>query len=137
MGGVTAFRTDLTHHLGSKAHPSGSGGSPKLFNRVKRLLGNRAIAGSRRLSPVKNKKRLLDSPMTEASLRGVRTFVRRNGREQRHTTVDDTSANSAYDLIESYHQYKKHERVDSKVLSAKSLDSGALTVEVSPMIDGP
>jgi hypothetical protein len=48
--------------------------------------------------------------------------------------VNDTFANSAYDPIESYHHYKKHEREDSKVTSGKSLDCEVRAVEVSATV---
>lgn len=135
MGGVTAFRTVLAQQAGSNVHLIESSGSSKFVDRVKRFLGKSRVERSMNGATVRDEKKFLDGPLTGASLKGFRTFIRRNGREQGHTTVDESFANSIYDPIESYHHFKKHEHVDSKASSGKSLDSCVRTFDVSTPID--
>ena len=110
MGGLTAFRTVFARQVregdesGSRRHGS------FLLAQVFRFLGKNK-ENQESGSPIDRKKKdsFLGALRTGATLKGLRTFIRRHERQTGQTTLHDSLGDSTYDPLESYHNFKRQE----------------------------
>lgn len=131
MGGVTAFRTVFARQVRDDDKAKGRRSNSTLYEYVLRFFGKSRPADSEISSSVGEKKEgFLQGPRTGASLKGLRTFIRRHDREPGHTTVEDTMASCTYDPLESYHNFKRHEDGNQKTPSSTTFQ-GSGSIEVS------
>jgi hypothetical protein len=136
MGGVTAFRTVFPRHTreeqGLRERLRGSG----LYDAVRRILGKSGLSSTTKLSDEEsNKKRFLSAQLTGGSLKGLRTFIRRQGREPGHTTVNTLVEDSTYDPLVSYHNFRRNEKA-SGAASGAGFTSAATSEQVRPQYEG-
>lgn len=130
MGGVTAFRTVFAAQSRDDDKSRSGKSASTLYEYVLRLFGKtRQSNSSVASSGIEEKKRgFLSGPRTGASLKGMRTFIRRNGRDPGHTTVNETLADSTYDPLESYHNFVRHGEESTKLPSTRTHSSGSADV---------
>ena len=122
MGGVTAFRTVFASHIHRSESQRGNVTGLSFYYRIKSWLGrSRSRSGSPGFTPDISKEERkggdLAGPATGGTIAGLKTFIRRYGRDPGQTTmggtVDGTVDEPHDGLVESYHAYLKEERPGS------------------------
>jgi hypothetical protein len=125
MGGVTAFRNVFKQHTGDEESQQGK---TPLLRYVRRIFSSGKSGKDSGDKPAGEKGPVIsDQHVTRGTLRGVRTFIRRNGRERGETTVDQSHGDSTFDPLESYHNFIKQER-KSDSLGTSTKRSGSTEV---------
>lgn len=129
MGGVTAFRTVFSRQPHDEESQQKERHTSSLLQYVKRLISrSKTSSSSDRDDKMEQPIVISDRAVPTATLKGLRTFIRRNGRDPGHTTIDETLNSSAYDPLESYHNFKRHEqKYGGTVASSK----GTISTDVS------
>lgn len=142
MGGVTAFRNVFKPQGRDEESQPEEGHTPLLLQYIRRMFGgSKATRGSDEECAGDKAPVMSDRPVTKGTLKGLRTFIRRNGRERGNTTMEQSMDNSAYDPLESYHNYKRHEQervsmgTSTKLSSSTEVsgaDPGSLSSQLIP-----
>ncbi|ORX99200.1 hypothetical protein BCR34DRAFT_139961 [Clohesyomyces aquaticus] len=115
MGGLTAFRTMFSREVRSQE----SSGSSKAINHYIRRLFRKSPGNESSVATSQEAKGPLQGPIAGASMKGLRTFIRRNNREPGHTTIEESMINSKYDPLESYHNFQREHRKSRAVSSTE------------------
>lgn len=102
MGGVTAFEQYFPGKFMMKKTQVKSSSSSVLKRYIFRMFGNKgSTRGLSETSKRKDPSALLEGPKTTATLKRLRTFIRRNGHESNHTTLAGTMDSGDYDPLKS------------------------------------
>ncbi|CAI6334862.1 unnamed protein product [Periconia digitata] len=111
MGGVTAFRTIFASHFRERENQRSA-----FHNRMRSWFKRPESSPNEALgeNEKQRKGRFLPVSISRGTIRGLRTFIRRNGREKGHTTCESTENGSQDGSLQSYHNYMKGEirRID-------------------------
>lgn len=111
MGGLTAFRIVFANQVREAGHRKTTNTAPVYKRFTGFLIKSSGRHSSEYLKSRYNKQNgLLADPVTGGTLKGLRTFIRRNGREEGQPTMDGADNSilvSKYDQLESYHHYMK------------------------------
>lgn len=106
MGGITAFRTVFAGHVRAAGQRQGS--STSLYKRIRGVFQNIPTQSNSGHSENEKKGRgFLAGPQTGGTMKGMRTIIRKLGREPGSTILDGSLASENHDPLESYHRYVK------------------------------
>lgn len=108
MGGLTAFRIVFASHV-REAGKRKMMNTTSFYQRFKGFWIKTSKDSNTLRNSEEKQNGFLAGPATGGTLKGLRTFIRKNGRGTGDTTIDadESMLNSKYDPLESYHHYVK------------------------------
>jgi len=108
MGSISALRTVFAKQSRNGSEEVDNSPVVIIYRKIISIAGSwKADGGSR--SHDQHSPQLSTANNTEPTLKGFRTFIRRCGRSQGHTTLASTVSD-----LEDYHQFKRNEKVSDR-----------------------